>query len=55
MKAGVWVETVTESGRRFMFAWRKDKEDVARHRQEKRKANEQTRKVVILNGRLLIY
>ena len=35
-KAEVWVETVTEGGRRFMAAWRKEEVDAARHRQEKR-------------------
>ena len=34
----MWVETVTEGGRRFMAAWRKEEVDVARHRQEKREA-----------------
>ena len=34
----VWVETVTEGGRRFMAAWRKEEVDAARHRQEKREA-----------------
>ena len=38
LKAEVWVETVTEGGRRFMVAWRKEEVDVARHRQEKREA-----------------
>ena len=39
LKAEVWVETVTEGGRRFMAAWRKKEEvDAARHRQEKREA-----------------
>ena len=38
LKAGVWVETVTEGGRRFMAAWRKEEVDTARHRQEKREA-----------------
>ena len=38
LKAKVWVETVTEGGRRFMAAWRKDEVDAARHRQEKREA-----------------
>ena len=28
----VWVETVTEGGRRFMTAWRKYEVDAARHR-----------------------
>ena len=32
----VWVETVTEGGRRFMAAWRKEDVDAARHRHEKR-------------------
>ena len=36
LKAEVWVETVTEGGRRFMAAWLKDDVDAARHRQEKR-------------------
>ena len=38
LEAGVWVETVTEGGRRFMAAWRKEGVDAARHRQEKREA-----------------
>ena len=38
LKAEVWVETVTESRRRFMAAWRKEEVDAARHRQEKREA-----------------
>ena len=33
LKAEVWVEAVTEGGRRFMAAWR---EEEARHRQQKR-------------------
>ena len=37
LKAEVWVEAVTEGGRRFMVAWREE-EDAARHRQEKREA-----------------
>ena len=32
------LETVTEGGRRFMAAWRKEDVDAARHRQEKREA-----------------
>ena len=36
LKTEVWVEAVTEGGRRFMAAWREEKEDAARHRQEKR-------------------
>ena len=38
LKAEVWVETVTEGGRRFMAAWEKEGVDAARHRQEKREA-----------------
>ena len=38
LKAEVWVEAVTEGGRRFMAAWREYEEDAARHRQEKREA-----------------
>ena len=38
LKAEVWVEAVTEGGRRFMTAWREEEEDAARHRQEKREA-----------------
>ena len=38
LKAEVRVETVTEGGRRFMAAWRKEEVDAARHRQEKREA-----------------
>ena len=36
LEAEVWLETVTEGGRRFMAAWRKEEVDVARLRQEKR-------------------
>ena len=38
LAAKVWVEAVTEGGRRFMAAWREEEEDAARHRQEKREA-----------------
>ena len=38
LKVEVWVETVTEGGRRFMAAWRKEEVDAARLRQEKRVA-----------------
>ena len=38
LKAEVWVEAVTEGGRRFMAAWREEEGDAARHRQEKREA-----------------
>ena len=34
----VRVETVTEGGRRFMAAWRKEEVDAAKHHQEKREA-----------------
>ena len=36
LKAEVWVEVVTEGGRRFMAAWREEEEDAVRHRQEMR-------------------
>ena len=38
LKAEVWVEAVTGSGRRFMATWREEEEDAARHLQEKREA-----------------
>ena len=38
LKAEVWVEAVTEGGRRFMAERRNEKEDAARRRQEKREA-----------------
>ena len=38
LRPEMWVETVTEGGRRFMAAWRKEEVDAARHRQEKREA-----------------
>ena len=38
LKAEVWVDTVTEGGRRFMAAWSKEEVDAARHHQEKREA-----------------
>ena len=38
LKAEVWVEAVTEGGRRFMVAWREGEDNAARHRQEKREA-----------------
>ena len=38
LKAEVLIETVTEGGRRFMAAWRKEEVDAARHRQEKRES-----------------
>ena len=34
----MWVETVTEGGRRFTTGWRKEEiDDAARHRQEEKK------------------
>ena len=38
LKAEVWVEAVTEGGRRFMDAWREEEEDASRHRQDKGEA-----------------
>ena len=38
LKAEVWVEVVTEGGRRFMVAWREEEGDAARHRHQKREA-----------------
>ena len=38
LKAKVWVEAITEVGRRFMAAWKEEEDDAARHRQEKREA-----------------
>ena len=38
LKAMVWVDMVTEVGRRFMTAWRKEEVDAPRNREEKRKA-----------------
>ena len=38
LKAEVWVEAVTEGGRRFMAARSEEDEDAARYRQEKREA-----------------
>ena len=49
LDAEVWIETVTEGGRRFMAVWRKKEVDVARHRQEKREATE-TAKLVSAHG-----
>ena len=34
----MWIETVTEGGRRFVAAWRKEEVDAVRYRQEKREA-----------------
>ena len=38
LKAEVWVEAVTEGGRRLMAAWREEEEDAARYRQANREA-----------------
>ena len=38
LKAEVWVEAVTEGGRRFMAARKEEEEGAARHRQEKKEA-----------------
>ena len=38
LKNEMWVDTVTEGGRRFVAAWRKEEVDAARHHQEKREA-----------------
>ena len=38
LQAEVGVETVAESGRRFMATWRKEEVDAARHRQKKKEA-----------------
>ena len=38
LKTEVWIETVTEGGRRFTAAWRKEEVDAVRNRQEKREA-----------------
>ena len=44
LKAEVWVEAVTEGGRRFMAAWREEEEDPARHAaKHRREKNEATR------------
>ena len=38
LEAEMWVETVTEGGRRFMAAWRNEEVDAAKYRQDKRVA-----------------
>ena len=38
LEAEVWVETVTEGGRKVMATWRKEEVDAARLRQESREA-----------------
>ena len=47
LEAEVWVETITEGGRRFMVAWREVEVDAARHRQVEREATRLGSKVVI--------
>ena len=52
LTAEVWVEAVTEGGRRFTTAWRKEEKDAAKHRQEKREATRlRNFKIVIAHGR----
>ena len=46
---GLWVETVSGGGQRFMAAWRKEEENAARHHQEKREAN-RARKAAVVQG-----
>ena len=46
LKTEVWVETVTEGGRRFMAAWRKEEVNAARHCKEKREATGLGRKLL---------
>ena len=41
LKAEVWVETVTEGGRRFMAAWSKGDVDAGRHRHHSRRREKQ--------------
>ena len=36
LRTEMWVETVTECGRRFIAVWRKEEVDAARHCQEER-------------------
>ena len=42
----MWIETVTEGGRRLMAAWRKWDADTARQRQEKREATRLDKKLL---------
>ena len=48
LKTELWVETLTEGGRRLMVTCRKEEVDAARHHQEKREANE-TGKIFIVH------
>ena len=50
LETEVWVETVTEGGRRFMAAWRKESVDAATS-PGKRERQRESGKVVILHGR----
>ena len=45
LEAEMWVETVTEGGRRFMATWRKEEVDATGHRQEKREVTRPGRKL----------
>ena len=47
LKAEVWVEAVTEGGRRFMAAWREEEEDAAGQR---RRESSETGKVAIAHA-----
>ena len=49
LEAEVWVETITDGGRRLIATWRKEEIDAARHLQQKREATK-TGKVVIVHG-----
>ena len=48
-----WVETVTEGGRRFTAAWRKEEVDAARHRQEKREATRLEKSLSYIEAQIL--
>ena len=48
LKAEVWVEAVTEGGRRFMAAWREEEEDVGQTSAEER--GNETGQVAIAHG-----
>ena len=47
LETEVWVDTVTEGGRRLMVTCRKEELDAARHGQEKREANEIGKVVIV--------
>ena len=50
LQAETWVDTLTEGGRGFMPAWRKEEVDVVRQRQEKREATRLGKEAVIAHG-----